>query len=263
MDGIGAYIGRGYYAEVFEYGEGKVIKLFDDGRGLEKAKLEARITDAARESGIPAPRIWEAASVNDRAGIVMERIEGETMLHWGTSLPWRVYTGGKMMARLQADVHSRRGADIPALPARLLDGIQQAPGVSDSVKERALERVESLPDGDSICHGDFHPDNIIMSRGKPVIIDWEYGAKGNPAADVARTVLLVESGVPLVGGIRRAVIETARKIFLSIYLKEYFKTSGMAWEDVSPWMLPVAVNYANEVFPEHLDDHLSYMKKFH
>ena len=102
MDGIGPYIGRGYYAEVFEYGEGRVIKLFDDGRGMEKAELEARITNAARESGIPAPEIWEATSVNGRAGIVMERIEGETMLHWGTSWPWRVYTGGKMMARLHA-----------------------------------------------------------------------------------------------------------------------------------------------------------------
>ena len=106
---IGPRLGRGYYAEVFTYGEGKVIKLFDDGRDMESANHEARVTAVARESGIPAPKVYEVVTVNDRVGIVMERIDGENMIQWGTSLPWRVHTGAKLMARLQVDMHSRQG----------------------------------------------------------------------------------------------------------------------------------------------------------
>ena len=84
---IGPRLGRGYYAEVFAYGEGKVIKLFDDGRDMESANHEARVTAVARESGIPAPKVYEVVTVNDRVGIVMERIDGENMIQWGTSLP--------------------------------------------------------------------------------------------------------------------------------------------------------------------------------
>ena len=49
-DNIGPLLGRGYYAEVFAYGDGRVIKLFDDGREVESAEREARVTSVARES---------------------------------------------------------------------------------------------------------------------------------------------------------------------------------------------------------------------
>ena len=255
-------MGRGYYAEVFAYGEGRVIKLFDDGREVENAEHEAQVTRVARESGIPAPDIFEVVTVNERAGIVMERIDGETMIQWGTSLPWRVYTGAKLMARLHADMHSRRGVDIPPPQEEMLDRIQTASGVEESVKRQAIERLATLPDGDSFCHGDFHPGNILMARGNPVIIDWESGTSAHPASDVAKTVVLLQSGVPLERGIRRVIIEMVRKYFLSMYLKEYFKLTGMTWEDVSPWLLPAAVSYTNSVFPQHLDDHLAYLQRF-
>ena len=85
---------------------------------------------------------------------------------------------------------------------------------------------------------------------------------GVPEADIARTVVLVQSGIPLVSGVRRVVIEGARKVFLSIYLKEYFRITSMMWDEVTPWLLPVAVHYVNSVFPEHLPDQLAYTRQF-
>ena len=262
MEDLGPFIGRGYIAEVFEYGEGRVLKLLFDEDGGEAAKREAHITSAAVEAGLPAPKIWEMLTVNGRPGIVMERVEGPTMMRWGTTFPWRIYTGAKMMARLHAEVHSKIGAYIPDLRDRLRGRIEESEVVEDDLKSAALERLESLPDGDSICHGDFHPDNLIMTKTGPAIIDWEFGAKGVPEADIARTVVLVQSGIPLVSGVRRAVIEGARKVFLSIYLKEYFRITGMTWDEVTPWLLPVAVHYVNSVFPEHLPDQLAYTRQF-
>ena len=261
-DNIGPLLGRGYYAEVFPYGEGRVVKLFDDGREVEAAEHEARVTNVASESGIPAPKVYEVVTVDDRVGIVMERIDGQNMIKWGTSLPWRVHTGAKMMARLHMDMHSKRALGIPPPREDVLERIQSAPGVEESVKRRAMDQVAALPDGDSLCHGDFHPGNIVMARGSPVIIDWESGTSAHPASDVAKTVVLLQSGKPLEHGIRRVVIEAARKYFLSVYLKEYFKLTGITWDDVSPWLLPAAVTYTNSVFPEHLDDHLAYLQRF-
>ena len=262
MENLGPFIGRGYIAEVFGYGEGRVLKLLFDEDGAEAAEREAHITAAAVEAGLPAPRIWGIETVNGRPGIVMERVEGVTMMRWGTTFPWRIYTGAKMMARLHAKVHSKSGGDILNLRDRLRRGIEESEVVGEDLKSLALERLDSLPDGDSMCHGDFHPDNLIMTKRGPVIIDWEFGAKGVLEADIARTVVLVQSGIPLVSGVRRAVIELARKIFLSFYLKEYFRVTGMKWEDVTPWLLPVAVHYVNSVFPEHLPDQLAYTRQF-
>ena len=262
MENLGAFIGRGYIAEVFAYGEGRVLKLLFDEDAEEEAEREAHITIAARNAGLPAPKVWETLNVNGRPGIVMEYVEGATMIRWGTNLPWRVYTGAVLMARLHAKMHSKMCGDIPELRDRLKSGIEESEVIEDDLRELALKRLESLSDGDSICHGDFHPDNIIMSNSGPVIIDWECGANGRPEADVARTVVLVQSGEPLVTGIRRGVIGVARRIFLSIYLREYFKITGMTWDAVTPWLLPVSVNYLNSVFPEQIECQLAYTRQF-
>ena len=263
MENLGPFIGRGYIAEVFEYGEGKVIKLLFDEDGAEAAECEAHITTAAVEAGLPAPRIWETLAVNGRPGIVMERVDGVTMLRWGTTFPWRIYTGAKMMARLHAEVHSRRGGDIPDLRDRLRPGIEESEVVEEDLKAMALERS-------GIAAGRRPYMSRRLSPGQPnhdqggagKIIDWEFGAKGVPEADIARTVVLVQSGIPLVSGVRRVVIEWARKIFLSFYLKEYFRVTGMKWEDVTPWLLPMATHYLDSVFPEHLADQLAYTRRF-
>lgn len=262
MENLGPFVGRGYIAEVFAYGEGKVLKLLFDEDGAEDAEREAHVTAFAREAGLPAPKIWGVETVNGRPGIVMERVGGPTMLRWGTSLPWRVYTGAKILARLHTEIHSKTGGEIPNLRERLRRNIEDSEVIGEDLRAPALERLASLPDGDVVCHGDFHPDNIIMSKAGPVIIDWEFGTKGVPEADVARTVVLVQSGVPLVGGIRMAIVGVARRIFLSIYLREYFRITGMTWEEVTPWLLPVGVNYVNSVFPEHLDAQLDYTRRF-
>ena len=262
MEKLGHLLGRGYVAEVFAYGDNKAIKLFIEEDSDKDAELEARVTSEARRNGISAPRVWGVVKAHGRPGIVMERVEGESMLQWGTTFPWRIYTGAKLMARMHADLHSRTGADMPALREKLRTGVENASQVEDDIRKLALERLARLPDGDSICHGDFHPDNVIMSKSGPVIIDWLDGVRGHPPADVARTVVLVESGVPLVGMIRRGVVGVARRIFLSIYLREYFKITGTKWEEVSPWMLPVAVNYTNAAYPDHLDAHLKYLRRY-
>ncbi len=171
MNNLGPLIGRGYIAEVFAYGEGKVVKLLLDEDGAEAAEREAMVTSVARDAGLPVPKIWGLKTINNRPGIVMERIEGLTMMRWGTTFPWRIYTGAKMMARLHAEAHSRVGGDIPDLRERLKSRIEESELVDEDMRSLALERLEPLPDGDSLCHSDFHPDNIIMSKAGPVIID--------------------------------------------------------------------------------------------
>src|SRR5262249_44542216 len=48
-----------------------------------------------------------------------------------------------------------------------------------------------------ICHGDFHPQNILMAHGTVTgVIDWPIATVAEPAFDVASTRVILES-VPL------------------------------------------------------------------
>lgn len=48
-----------------------------------------------------------------------------------------------------------------------------------------------MPKHDKVCHGDFNPSNIIVTKdGGLYILDWAHATQGNASADVARTYLL-------------------------------------------------------------------------
>lgn len=51
-----------------------------------------------------------------------------------------------------------------------------------------IKEINALPDGDCICHGDFHPYNILIkSDGTPFILDFMNVCYGPFLYDIART----------------------------------------------------------------------------
>ena len=47
-----------------------------------------------------------------------------------------------------------------------------------------------MPKHDKVCHGDFSPENVVITDdGTPYILDWSHATKGNASADVAHTYL--------------------------------------------------------------------------
>jgi len=35
-----------------------------------------------------------------------------------------------------------------------------------------LNGLRQMPDGDHLCHGDFHPRNVLDEAPQPIVIDW-------------------------------------------------------------------------------------------
>ena len=66
----------------------------------------------------------------------------------------------------------------------------QSLDIDDGKKYDLLTRLDGMPKHVKLCHGDFNPNNIIVSNGKYYILDWVHAAQGNASADVARTYLL-------------------------------------------------------------------------
>src|ERR1043165_1595103 len=93
-------IGSGRAAEVFAYGEGRIIKLLRQQGGGEFLAREADAQRAAREAGVAAPEVFGLESVDGRTGIVMERVDGLDGLTALDRQPWRVWTIGHQVGRL-------------------------------------------------------------------------------------------------------------------------------------------------------------------
>ena len=67
-----------------------------------------------------------------------------------------------------------------------------------------LKRLTGMPDADRLCHGDFHPFNILGLDTHARVIDWLDASRGAPAADVCRTYVLISTYDP---GIAAAYVD--------------------------------------------------------
>jgi len=121
------------------------------------------------------------------------------------------------------------------------------------VRAHALERIDGLPDGDRLLHGDFHPANLLRGRNGYVVIDWTNGMKGGPAADVARTILLMGGGKLADGTpvVIRVIAPVARRLLLASYLRAYGREGDLDRDLVDRW-LPVwaAVRLSEDIEAE-------------
>jgi aminoglycoside phosphotransferase (APT) family kinase protein len=64
--------------------------------------------------------------------------------------------------------------------------------LDEPLKQILLDRLADMPDGDRLCHGDFHPINVLGQNSRPIVIDWPDACCGDPAADVCRSYLLLK-----------------------------------------------------------------------
>jgi len=112
-----------------------------------------------------------------------------------------------------------------------------------------LNQLEQLPDGTALCHGDFHPENVLVGELGVYVIDWPNAMRGNPVADIARTTLLVlysELPPDLPG---RKEIMQQREQFYQTYLEHYQTFSGLDSAQLQSWMPIVAAARLRDNIP--------------
>ena len=243
-------IASGRTAEVYEWGDSQVLKLFRSGWARADVDREAQVAKAVAAAGL-APAIHDLVRVADRDGIVYERVDGPSMLRQLTQQPWTVVRHGRLLADMHRRMHQCSVPALPSLRARLERRIRFQEAVSATVRQAALCTLERLTDGDCLCHGDLHPDNVILTANGPVIIDWNDATCGNPFADVARTSLLLCSGALLAMPLtRRLLIRLLRRTFHRVYLSRYIGGQPAARQQIAAFALPVAIARLDEGIAE-------------
>lgn len=181
----------------FAWKDGAVLKLFRGGTSRQQARLEARVTQAVHAYRLPVPRVGNLVEVGARVGLIYKRLDGPTLLDTLQRSPWTLVSAARHLARLHAQILARHvGEDLPEQRAQLARKIRTAERLPEAVRSAALTALDRLPTGDVLCHGDFHPRNVVMTAADPSIIDWIDATRGHPCADLARTLLLARFALP-------------------------------------------------------------------
>ncbi len=250
-------IGRGMRSEIIAWGPGKVLKLYYPGHSAAFVEGEAKATRRAAELGIPAPAVYQTLELDGRHGIVMDRLEGPTLEGMILRRPFSAPRLAVHLARLQAIMHRIDvSAEARPLTVQLRSRITHPRSpLSEEQKAVAVGVLDTMPTGKSLCHGDLHPQNVIMTKGRgPVVIDWDAPTSGNPLADVARTFLILRAGSYHAPKEIRQLISLITRAAGRNYLRGYLELAGDLVKgagDFGTWLwLNAAARLVEGVEPE-------------
>jgi uncharacterized protein (TIGR02172 family) len=262
---LGNPIASGRTSEIYPWDQEHILKLFYDWVELESIENEARISRAIYESGLPVPEAGELIHVNGRAGLIYQRVYGDSLYKAAQRKPWNIPRYLKRFAELHVEIHSLSiSTDLPSQRQILERSIRQAVGLPNNLRTKVLAALEAMPDGSQLCHGDFWGGNILMSPRGEVIIDWNRASRGNPLADLARTtnalIAFLETnqirrgflsyGKSKISQIKNSLLRTVVRVTYPIYLRRYFQLRPGGEEEYRRWLPIVAAARLIDEIPE-------------
>ena len=191
---------------------------------LNEALNQARV----EELSLNVPKIKEITKVEGKWAIVTEYIKGKTLQQLMDENPEKKNEYLSKFVDLQILVQNNTCPLLTKLKDKMNRKIKLA-DINAMTKYDLHTRLESMPKGNALCHGDFNPSNIIIADdGKAYIIDWSHATQGNPCADVARTYLFFWFAGDLHGA----------ENYLNLYCEKSKKTP----KDVQRWLPIVAAS---------------------
>lgn len=189
-------LGRGATADVYLMGDGSALKLFRPEFPKRVMEYEANIARAVDALGLPAPKYLGTAQVTGngavRRGILYECAEGPPLLEELLRLKKRRMKTVDELAAAHLALLRKQGTGLPNQRDRFAECLGRT-DLSEEERSAVLSLLDSLPPGNAVCHGDYHPGNIHRAPDGLRVLDWMNAYAGNPEGDAIRTILMLES----------------------------------------------------------------------
>ena len=169
------------------------------------------------ERGYPVPAIEELSE--DGRDLVMERIDGVSMVEAIGQAPWTV----RRQAGILADLHLQLHEIAPP------NFLTQAP----------------VGEGNRLLHMDLHPLNVMIGKRGPVVIDWTNASLGDPAIDVGLAWVLMSAGEIPGNKVKAKLFGWGRSLLVNGFISHFEREAVarqlravVSWKVTDPHMSP-------------------------
>ena len=167
-----------------------VIKVFEEGYSKADILNEALNHARVEETDLQIPKLREVSKVDGKWAIFTKFIPGKRLSTLMEENPDKMNEYVETLVRLQLMVHEQSCPLLGRLKDKMHRKISQS-AFGATTRYELHTRMEGMPKHNKLCHGDFHPKNIIIAEDNTAyILDWAHATQGNASADVARTYLL-------------------------------------------------------------------------
>ena len=137
-------INQGNTAEIYLYGDTKILKLFRDGMPFSLINKEYEIGKAVNHKLKNTPKVFEMISYESRYGIIYERITGGDMIGAMLGKIYRIRKYSRTLASLHSEIHKNRIDILNDVKEALCENIDSAAVLTDWEKENIKSYINKF-----------------------------------------------------------------------------------------------------------------------
>ena len=223
------------------YRNGNIANKVYSNASVDEVKNEMKRQQLAYNAGLVVPNVYEIKRLDDgRVALDMEYVDGTPLMQHDMN-EVEMARAMNILVNLQCDIHQIQASELPKLSDRMMQKILST-NLEAEVKNKLLTLLLQLDDkSEKLCHGDFHPLNVLYDGNKYWIIDWVDAAAGSPFADACRTYLLM-----------RPQVEELAELYLQVLCNKM----GYQAIDILKWQPVVAAARLSENIDSSSQDYL-------
>ena len=177
------FIAKGANGAVYRYDDETIVKTYFAKDALPEIKQERENARRAFVLGINTAIPYGIVRVGDGYGTVTELLNATSVTKLIRNNPDDLTEAVKYYVDMLKSIHAIEVEDgvVPDMKKTALDWADfVAPHIPEAQAKKLRSLIEAVPKWNTLMHGDYHTNNIMVQNGEPLLIDMDTLCMGHP-----------------------------------------------------------------------------------
>ena len=181
------FIAKGANGAVYRYDDETIVKTYFAKDALPEIKQERENARRAFVLGINTAIPYGIVRVGDGYGTVTELLNATSVTKLIRNNPDDLTEAVKYYVDMLKSIHEIEVEDgaVPDMKETALDWASfVAPHIPEAQAKKLRALIEAVPKQNTLMHGDYHTNNIMVQNGEPLLIDMDTLCMGHPVFEL-------------------------------------------------------------------------------
>ena len=181
------FIAKGANGAVYRYDDETIVKTYFAKDALPEIKQERENARRAFVLGVNTAIPYGIVRVGDGYGTVTELLNATSVTKLIRKDPENITQAATYYINMLKSIHAIevKDGEVPDMKETALDW---ADFVSNHIPEDQAKKlralIEAVPKKNTLLHGDYHTNNIMVQNGEPLLIDMDTLCMGHPVFEL-------------------------------------------------------------------------------
>ena len=181
------FIAKGANGAVYRYDDETILKIYFAKDALPEIKQERENARRAFVLGINTAIPYGIVRVGDGYGTVTELLNATSVTKLIRKNPEDLSLAAKYYVDMLKSIHAIEAED-GEVPDMKETALAWADFVAEHLPEEQAKKlrtlIEAVPKQNTLLHGDYHTNNIMVQNGEPLLIDMDTLCMGHPVFEL-------------------------------------------------------------------------------